>query len=327
MRFAAYAGASTALAGAVIFHAFNQRPNFFSAIIYLSQSQACRMILLNLLALSAYILIRSLQKALYGPLRAIEREQLWDKSWYAITETALAMTTFRDEVGVYFLVMFVSLLAGKIWAWISEGRVEMLEQQPPANPKLFHTRMVASLVIAELFELLMLRYCVNTLISQPRPGMMVMFAFEFAVLFVTSSSTTIRYVLSLQEMAVKIKQTRAKVEERKEEIRVARQESERQRAEGNEQTPAVLEREEDIDENDFDVPGWEGKGTWILFLDLFTGRMDLTFRHDFSALTTSRFHEAHAVYWLLYHAGPLPRHPNSHHPRRLPHYTILHQAH
>ena len=272
VRFAAYAGASTALAVGVVLHAFNQRPNFYSATVYLAQSQACRIVLLNLVLLSTYTILRALQKALYGPLRAIEREQLWDKSWYAITETALAMTTFRDEVGVYFLVMFGTLLAGKIWAWISESRVDMLEQQPPANPKLFHARMLASLFISELFDILMLNYCVNTLINRPRPGMMVMYAFEYAVLFITSSSITLRYVLSLNEIVVMKKQTQAKLEERREEVRAARQDAERLAAEGTQEMPTNLEREEDIDENDIDVPGWEQKGKYILFLDLVTGK-------------------------------------------------------
>ena len=125
--------------------------------------------------------------------------------------------------------------------------------------------------ISELFDILMLNYCVNTLINQPRPGMMVMYAFEYAVLFITSSSITLRYVLSLNEIVVMKKQTQAKMEERREEIRAARQDAERLAAEGTQQVPPNLEREEDIDENDIDVPGWEQKGKYILFLDLLTG--------------------------------------------------------
>lgn len=272
MRFAAYSGVSIALAAIVVTHAFNQRPNFYSATVYLAQSQACRMILLNLAMMSAYTLIRGLQKLLYGPLRAIEREQLWDRSWYAITETALAMTTFRDEVGAYFMIMFVCLLAGKIWAWISESRVDTLEQQAPANPKLFHARLVTSLVISELFDVLMLRYCVNILLEQPRPGMMVMFAFEFAVLFITSSSIMARYTLALQETLIVQRQTKARIEERREEIRAARQDAHRAAADNS--TEAAItpsSNEEDVDDGDIDVPGWQEKGRWILFLDLLTG--------------------------------------------------------
>ena len=82
-----------------------------------------------------------LQRLFYGPLRPIEIEQLYEKAWFAITETCLAMTIFREEVGGWFLVMFVCLLIGKVWGWIGEGRVEILEQQPPSNPRLFHARL------------------------------------------------------------------------------------------------------------------------------------------------------------------------------------------
>ena len=230
-------------------------------------------ILLNMLLLTAGASMYVLQRLFYGPLRAIEIEQLWDKAWYAITETALAMTTFRDEVGGWFFIMFVSLLAGKVWGWISEGRVDIMEQQPPANPRLFHARLMASLLLSETFDLLMLRYCLQTLAAQPRPGMMVMFAFEFAVLAIASSSTTIRYALHLQEKIVIKRQTQLKVEERREEIRNARREAQAQDTQDATTTaPSNLPREEEIDENEIDVPGWQEKGRYILFLDLATGK-------------------------------------------------------
>ena len=246
--------------------------------------------------LSAGASIYGLQRLLYGPLRAIEIEQLWDKAWYAITETALAMTTFRDEVGGWFFIMFMSLLAGKVWGWIGEGRVETLEQQPPANPRLFHARLLTSLLLSEAFDIVMLRYCVRTLLDDARPGMMVMFAFEFAVLAISSSSTTARYGLTLQEKAIIKRQTKAKVEERREEIRAARQEAEREAAsQGSDaaNSDAVgRPQEEEVDENEIDVPGWQEKGRYILFLDLTTGAyichmksdLRLTFHSDFLKL-------------------------------------------
>ena len=219
--------------------------------------------------------MRGLQKLLYGPLRAIEREQLWDKSWYAVTETALAMTTFRGEVGTWFFVMFVGLLAGKVWSWLSEARVEALEQQPPTNPRLFHTRLVISLALSELFDFVMLRYCVQTLFEQPRPGMMVMFAFEFAVLAISSTSTTLKYMLALQEKFVVKRQIKAKLEERRQDIQQQREEAQRQResATTDEEREALQEPviEEELDEHEVDVPGWQEKGRWTLLLDLMTG--------------------------------------------------------
>ncbi|KAL9058652.1 MAG: hypothetical protein Q9162_001659 [Coniocarpon cinnabarinum] len=287
MRRAAYVGASAAAAAAVVLKAFHERPNFYSATVYLGQSTACRMILLNMLLLTLAASMYGLQRLLYGSLRAIEVEQLWDKAWYAITETALAMTTFRDEVGGYFFLMFMTLLAGKVWGWIGEGRVETMEQQPPAHPKTFYARLTTSLVISELFDLLMLRYCVQTILDQraPKAGMMIMFIFEFAILSINSASTLSRYGLALWERLIIRQQTQAKIEERREEIRAERELAARRQGGQpngtvNSSQPSLHERIE-VDENEIDVPGWQEKGKWVLFLDLTTDFLKLVFYMTF----------------------------------------------
>ena len=239
-----------------------------------------------MLLLSASGSVYGLQRLLYGRLRAFEIEQLWDKAWYAITETALAMTTFRDEVGGWFFVMFMSLLAGKIWGWIGEGRVETLEQQPPANPRLFHIRLTASLFLSELFDISMLLFCLATLRDDPRPGMMVMFAFEFAVLAINSTATAVRYSLILFEKAVVQSQLKLKVEERREELRAARETAQMTQGEGARPIPSS--NDIDVDENEIDVPGWQEKGKYILFLDLTIGKLYVSLSPR-ALLTRDRF--------------------------------------
>ena len=216
-----------------------------------------------------------LQRLLYGPLRVIEVEQLYEKAWFAVTETCLAMTIFREEVGGWFFVMFISLLIGKVWGWIGEGRVEVLEQQPPANPRLFHIRLSISLTLSILFNLHMLNYSVSTVREQAEPNMMVMFAFEFAVLVVASLSTATRYSISLHEAAVIKDQMRLQLLERR---------TQRQHQRGSAQDTAVPgsntrhadftspQSERDLEEDDVDVPGWEEKGRWVFYLDLATGK-------------------------------------------------------
>ena len=44
MRFVAYTGTSLALATGVIIRALHQRANFYSACVYLAQSNACVMV-------------------------------------------------------------------------------------------------------------------------------------------------------------------------------------------------------------------------------------------------------------------------------------------
>lgn len=79
-----------------------------------------------------------------------------------------------------------------------------------------------------------------------------MFAFEFAVLTILSSSTTARYVLSLYEAAVvnrQISQGRERLRHR----------------EGN------LLSESEIADTEIDAAGWEEKGQWMFYLDIATG--------------------------------------------------------
>ncbi|OBT62302.1 hypothetical protein VE03_09037 [Pseudogymnoascus sp. 23342-1-I1] len=278
MRLAAYAGASTALAAGVVVHAFNQRPNFYSACVYLSQSNLSLMILTNLALFVVASFIYCLQRICYGPLRPIEVEQLYEKGWFAITETCLAMTIFRDEVGAWFLVMFVGLMAGKIWGWVGEGRVEILEQQPPANPRLFHIRLSISLAMSIIYDAWLLSYAINSVIQQARPNMMVMFLFEFAILTTSSFSTALRYGISLIEAKVVKLQTQEMLENRRSEVRRQREEMIREReaaaASGEplstEAAEEPLPSEDDIEEMDIEPPGWETKGHWVLTLDLAT---------------------------------------------------------
>lgn len=273
MRLLWYAGSSAALAVGVVTYAFNQRANFYSAMVYLSQNNISLMILINLILLVYGTFVYGLQRLCYGRLRPVEIEQLYEKAWFAVTETCLAMTIFREEVGAWFLVMFTALVTGKVWEWIGEGRVEVLEQQPPANPRLFHTRLSISLLLSIIYDTWLFSYTVHTVIQQARPNMMVMFLFEFAILNTCSFRTGLRYVLSLVEMNIVSKQTRTRLEERRKEVREQRADILRRRESGDAAESEAANQEElpdeEVDEMDIEVPGWETKGQWVLSLDLF----------------------------------------------------------
>jgi E3 ubiquitin-protein ligase synoviolin len=168
--------------------------------------------------------------------------------------------------------MFVALLTGKVAGWISEGRVDILEQQPPANPRLFHIRLTTSLAISILFDLFLMNYTVNTVIQTAKPNMMVMFLFEFAILTTSSVGTAFRYCISLIEAKVVKKQTQERLTERRREVREQRAELIREReAAGDSASTDPLPSEDDVDEMDIEVPGWEAKGHWVLMLDLVKG--------------------------------------------------------
>ena len=344
MRFA-YATTSVALATGVVLRALHQRANFYSACVYLAQSNACLMvhghcilsfptsliikqILTNLALLCVCTLVLGLQRVFYGPLRAIEVEQLYEKAWFAITETCLAMTIFREEVGGWFLVMFVALLIGKVWGWIGEGRVEILEQQPPQNPRFFHARLSFSLILSLLFDIEMLHYSIQTVLLQARPNMMVMFAFEFAVLFVTTMSTAARYYLSLHEAAVvKMQTSSRRAQLRQERANVRSSADTRENTAPLTEPPRNDSPDGDIDSMDIDVPGWEEKGRWVFYLDLMTG----TSFHRFISKSTSlilrfRLPQTCPVFDIFLCLVCVLRHANPHHSRRGAHHPFLLQA-
>lgn len=263
-RLQLYVAGSTLLANVVLLRAYYERPNFYSAAVYISQSTGSLLFLINLGFIITASIGYGLQRLFYGSLRAIETEQLYDKAWFAVSETLLAMTIFRDDIGVWFFAMFLLLLAGKVWQWIGEGRVELLEQQPPANPRLFHTRLMSSLIVSVAFDIYMTQYCVDRILGQKRPGVMVMFGFEYVLLAIASVSSLMRYALSLVELVITHRQEQARDEAR----RVARQQAQQRTDAGGDATEAVPELEDD--EDDGDVPGWEEKGRWIFYLDLAT---------------------------------------------------------
>jgi E3 ubiquitin-protein ligase synoviolin len=280
-----------------------------------------------------------LQRLFYGPLRPIEIEQLYEKAWFAITETCLAMTIFREEVGAWFLVMFVALLAGKVWGWIGDGRVEILEQQPPADPRLFHIRLTLSLALSLVYDLTMLAYSVNTVIQQARPNMMVMFLFEFAILTITSVSTALRYCISLIEERIVKKQTKERLEAARAAVRAEREEILRQRAaaeqrdevpeeggEAPEEPLPALPSEDDVDEMDIEVPGWEVKGHYVLSLDLLTGML-LNIRDRRTLLTRlRRFLQTCHLLDLFLHPSHILRPTDPYYARPVHNSTVICQA-
>ena len=169
--------------------------------------------------------------------------------------------------------MFTLLLAGKVWGWIGEGRVDILEQgQPPSNPRLFHARLATSLVLSVVFDIYMLDYCIETVLADPRPGMMVIFTFEFAVLGVFSIFTLARYMLSLIQARIEGAQMKKALEERKSEIRAERVAARQNETADGTPAPASPPDEEpiEVDENEVDVPGWEEKRRYLFALEVFT---------------------------------------------------------
>ncbi|KAI8821028.1 uncharacterized protein EV422DRAFT_50022 [Fimicolochytrium jonesii] len=193
MRFLLYGCATVALTGAVIANAWMQRGQFFTAAIHLTRSSSSLMVLLNMGLYVTVLAGRALQRLFFGRLRALEVEHLYERSWFAVTETCLAMTIFRDQFDVRFIVLFAMLLLVKIFHWLSQDRVDFMEQSP--NPSLgWHLRMQIMMALLTVVDLIMVLYSVQHTTTRGA-SMMIIFGFEYTILLSLILSTFVKYLL------------------------------------------------------------------------------------------------------------------------------------
>ena len=75
-----------------------------------------------------------------GKLSESETEMLTDNGKYAITETCLALTIFRNDLTPPIIVLFFALLFLKSFHWLCRSRVDRLEQVMPFG-YLVHLRL------------------------------------------------------------------------------------------------------------------------------------------------------------------------------------------
>ena len=57
-------------------------------------------------------------------------QHLIERSWYAVTETCLAFTVFRDDFSPRFVALFTLLLFLKCFHWLAEERVDFVSFFP-----------------------------------------------------------------------------------------------------------------------------------------------------------------------------------------------------
>ncbi|BGO91614.1 hypothetical protein NBRC10512_008061 [Rhodotorula toruloides] len=192
-RLALYGAVSTVLAVWTVLNAFRQRSNFYAAAVYLSKSNACMMILWNQGIFQTVMLGKLLQAVFLGELRLIEVERLQERGWFAVTETLLALTIFKDDFESTFVVLFVGLLFLKVFHWLASDRIEMMEQAAQVS-RLAHARMIGLLSLLWLADIACLFYAVESIMLDG-PTVMIMFASEYMILLATVWTTTMKYAL------------------------------------------------------------------------------------------------------------------------------------
>lgn len=199
MRLQTYAGVSVAGALAVIYHAFSSRGQFYPAMVYLSTSKICLVLLLNMGLVMMCILWQLTKRLFLGSLREAEVERLNEQSWREVMEILFAITIFRQDFSVTFLAMVTALLLIKALHWLAQKRVEYIETTP-AVTMLSHSRIVSFMGFLLILDSIFLYSSLQYLIQTWKASVSLFFAFEYMILATTTVSTFVKYVFYVSDM-------------------------------------------------------------------------------------------------------------------------------
>jgi len=185
--------ASLALTLTVLGNAWHQRQQFYPSVVYITKSNPSMAVIYLQSFVVVLLLGKVMRKIFFGQLRAAEFEHLMERSWYAVTETCLAFTVFKDDFSPKFVALFVLLLFLKSFHWLAEDRVDFMERSPVITV-LFHLRVLSLAVFLASLDVLFIQHAITSTITKGASVQLV-FGFEYAVLLTIILNTLIKYVL------------------------------------------------------------------------------------------------------------------------------------
>ncbi|XP_018409834.1 PREDICTED: E3 ubiquitin-protein ligase synoviolin [Nanorana parkeri] len=193
MRTAVMTSASLALTAAVVAHAYYLKNQFYPTVVYLTKSSPSMAVLYIQAFVLVFLLGKFMGKVFFGQLRAAEMEHLLERSWYAVTETCLAFTVFRDDFSPRFVALFTLLLFLKCFHWLAEDRVDFMERSPNIS-WLFHFRILALMLLLGVLDVLFVSHAYHSLVTRGASVQLV-FGFEYAILMTMILTVFIKYIL------------------------------------------------------------------------------------------------------------------------------------
>ncbi|XP_029862744.1 E3 ubiquitin-protein ligase synoviolin isoform X2 [Aquila chrysaetos chrysaetos] len=184
---------SLALTTAVVAHAYYLKHQFYPTVVYLTKSSPSMAVLYIQAFVLVFLLGKFMGKVFFGQLRAAEMEHLLERSWYAVTETCLAFTVFRDDFSPRFVALFTLLLFLKCFHWLAEDRVDFMERSPNIS-WLFHFRIVSLMFLLGILDFLFVNHAYHSILTRGASVQLV-FGFEYAILMTMVLTIFIKYVL------------------------------------------------------------------------------------------------------------------------------------
>lgn len=189
---------SLALTGLVIGNAYYQKKQFYPSVVYITKSNPSMAVIYIQSLVFVLMLGKLMKKVFLGTLRAAEFEHLMERFWYALTETCLAFTVFRDDFNPKFVALFTVLLFLKSFHWLAEDRVDYMERSPVIG-WIFHLRVAGLLACLGVLDYQLISYAYQSTIAKGATVQLV-FGFEYAILMTMVLNTAIKYMFHAAEL-------------------------------------------------------------------------------------------------------------------------------
>ncbi|XP_065080894.1 E3 ubiquitin-protein ligase HRD1 [Ochlerotatus camptorhynchus] len=189
---------SLALTGLVIGNAYYQKKQFYPSVVYITKSNPSMAVIYIQSLVLVLMLGKLMKKVFLGTLRAAEFEHLMERFWYALTETCLAFTVFRDDFNPKFVALFTVLLFLKSFHWLAEDRVDYMERSPVIG-WIFHLRVAGLLACLGVLDYQLISYAYQSTIAKGATVQLV-FGFEYAILMTMVLNTAIKYMFHAAEL-------------------------------------------------------------------------------------------------------------------------------
>ncbi|XP_029648652.1 E3 ubiquitin-protein ligase synoviolin B [Octopus sinensis] len=193
MRAFMLTGFSFLLTTVVIANAYYQKSQFYPSVVYITKSNGSMAILYIQAFVFVVLMGKLMRKIFFGQLRAAEMEHLIERSWYAVTETCLAFTVFRDDFNPRFVAMFTLLLFLKCFHWLAEDRVDYMERSPMITIR-FHIRVMSLIIALASVDLHFINHAYYSTLLRGASVQLV-FGFEYAILLTVVLMTLTKYIL------------------------------------------------------------------------------------------------------------------------------------
>ncbi|XP_066377187.1 ERAD-associated E3 ubiquitin-protein ligase HRD1-like isoform X4 [Miscanthus floridulus] len=177
IRLQTYAAFSLLATASAVYYAFSSREQFYPAMVYLSTSKICFVLLLNTGLVAMCVAWQLVKRLFLGSLREAEVERLNEQAWREVVEILFAVTIFRQEFSVSFLAMVAALLLIKALHWLAQKRVEYIETTPSV-PLLSHIRIVSFMVFLLIVDCLFLSNSLRPLIQKWEASVAIFFSFD-----------------------------------------------------------------------------------------------------------------------------------------------------